>query len=249
MQESPALNDELPLRWQRQDLIAFAAFFLGTLFFLPGAVLLVLRFFQPGLTIENLSGVQQILIQALMDFVLVGFILFIIGVLHGKPILQTLHFSYARALAIGRLVGAGALLAVTVVLVSSLFPAPSDSPLEKLLTTTPAIVLFVVFGIIFAPLLEEIIFRGFIFSALSDLYGWKAALPVTAVLFAALHVSQLRGNWPAVVVILLVGYVLTLARHLSNSLIPSVIIHTAYNATIFLLSALSSVFSVGNPAG
>jgi uncharacterized protein len=247
MEHSPVPEEELPLRWERQDLIAFAAFFVATVVFLPGAVLLVLRFFQPDLTIENLSGVQQIVIQALMDFLLVGFILFLITVLHGKPVFQALHVFPMASLAVGRLIAAGALLAITVVIVSSLFPAPSDSPLEKLLTTTPSIVLFVVFGIAFAPLLEEIIFRGFIFSALSDLYGWKSALPVTTVLFAALHVSQLRGNWPAVVVILFVGYVLTVARHRSNSLIPSVIIHTAYNATIFLLSGVGSIFS-GKPA-
>ncbi len=64
-------------------------------------------------------------------------------------------------MAVGRLIAAGAFLAITVLLVSSFFPTPSDSPLEKLLTTTPSIVMFVVFGIAAAPILEEIIFRGF----------------------------------------------------------------------------------------
>ncbi len=60
-------------------------------------------------------------------------------------------------------------------------------------------------------------------------------------LFAALHLSQLRGNWPAVIVIFLVGYVLTLVRYRTDSLIPSVIMHTAYNAMIFGISALGTV--------
>ena len=53
--------------------------------------------------------------------------------------------------------------------------------------------------------------------------------------------SQLRGNWPAVIVIFLVGYVLTVVRHRTDSLIPSVIIHTAYNAMIFGISAIGTV--------
>ena len=89
-------------------------------------------------------------------------------------------------MAVGRLIAAGAFLAITVLLVSSFFPTPSDSPLEKLLTTTPSIVMFVVFGIAAAPILEEIIFRGFLFTALMDLCGWRVAVAITAVLFAAL---------------------------------------------------------------
>ena len=65
-------------------------------------------------------------------------------------------------------------------------------------------------------------------------------MPVTAVLFAALHVSQLRGNWPAVIVIFLVGYVLTWSANARIRLIPSVIMHTAYNAMIFGISAIGT---------
>ena len=249
MLDSPGAEQEPPFKWERNDLIVFAIFFAGTVIFLPSIMLSILRLYQPEISIESLTGVQQILMQAVMDFLLVGFIVFLVAGIHGRPLLRTLYFVPAQRLAVGRLVLGGVFFAITVLLVSSLFPAPSDSPLEKLLTTTPSVVTFVLFGIAFAPLLEEIVFRGFIFSALADLYGWKAALPITAVLFAALHVSQLRGNWPAVVVILFVGYVLTLARQRSGSLIPSIIIHTAYNATIFLLAALSTAAGSGNAGG
>src|SRR6187200_877246 len=233
MEESPVPQREMSFHWEGHDLVAFFAFSLATVFFLPGAVFLVLRLFHPGLQVEHLSGVQQILIQALMDMVLVGFIVFLVAAVHRMPILGTLCFVRNEHLRIGRLIFSGFFLAVTVLAISLFFPTPSESPLEKLLTTTPSIVLFVVFGIAMAPLFEEIIFRGFIFSALSDLLGWRVAVPITTVLFAALHLTQLRGNWPAVAVILLVGYVLTIVRQRTNSVIPSVIIHTAYNAMIF----------------
>ena len=245
MEESPVPQQEPSFQWEVHDVIAFVAFSAATVFFLPGAVLLVLRQFQPGLQVENLSGVQQILIQALMDLMLVGFIIFLVAAVHRMPILRALYLVHNQTLHIGRLISSGAFLAVTVLVISSFFPTPSESPLEKLLTTTSSVVLFVVFGIALAPLFEEIIFRGFIFSALTDLSGAKVAVPVTTVLFAALHVTQLRGNWPAVAVILLVGYVLTVVRQRTNSVIPSVIIHTAYNSMIFGAAALGMLLGSG----
>ena len=244
MQRSSVSDGQTPLRWERQDL-TFAALVLASYFVVPIVALLVLQLFQPGLTIENLSGVHQILLQALTHCIILGLIAFLIAVVHGKPVLQTLRLIPPRSMAVGRLIAAGAILATTLLFVTLFFPKPSDSPLERLLTTTPAIVLFVVFGIVFAPLMEEIIFRGFLFSVLSDLLGGKAALVITSVLFAALHWAQLEGNLPAVGVILLVGYVLTLARHVTDSVVPSVIIHTAYNATIFLVPALATIVGLG----
>jgi len=246
MEDSPVPQQGPTFRWEVQDLVAFFAFSVATIVFLPGAVFLVLRLFQPGLQVQNLSGVQQILIQAFMDIVLVGFIVFLVTAVHRMPILRTLYFVRNEHLRIGRLILTGAFLAVTVLVVSSFFPTPSESPLEKLLTTTPSIVLFVAFGIALAPLLEEIIFRSFIFSALADLLGWRMAIPITTVSFAALHLTQLRGNWPAVAVILLVGYVLTIVRHHTNSVIPSVIVHTAYNSMIFGAAALSALAGSGS---
>lgn len=243
MEDPPVPQQGPSFRWEVQDLIAFFAFSVGTVLFLPGAVFLVLRLFRPGLQVKNLSGVQQIFIQAFMDIVLVGFIMFLVAAVHRMPILRTLYFVPNEYLRIGRLILGGAFLAVTVLVITSFFPTPSESPIEKLLTTTPAIVLFVVFGIAMAPLLEEIIFRSFIFSALADLVGWKMAVPITTVSFAALHLTQLRGNWPAVAVILLVGYVLTIVRHRTNSVIPSVIIHTAYNSMIFGAAAIGALLS------
>jgi membrane protease YdiL (CAAX protease family) len=241
--EAPLLSEQEPpsFRWQRMDLVAFAAFFLAVVAILPAGIFLILRLLRPGLQVADLSGVEQILIQAFMDIVLVGFIFFLIKVLHGRPIRESLHWASPAKLPVGSLIAGGAFLALTVLIASMVFPPPTESPLEKLLTTTESIVVFVVFGIALAPLLEEIIFRGFIYTLLADVYSPKVAVPVTAVLFAGLHLSQLRGNLPAVLLILFVGYVLTVVRMRSNSLIPSVIMHTAYNAMIFGIAALSTL--------
>src|SRR5204862_494139 len=147
--EAPLLSEQEPpsFRWHRADLVAFAAFFVAVVVILPGAIFLLLRLFQPGLEFGDLSGVEQILIQAFMDIVLVAFIFFLIKVLHGQPILESLHWPSREKVRAARLIGAGAFLALTVLMVSTIFPPPTESPLEKLLTTTESIVVFVVFGI------------------------------------------------------------------------------------------------------
>ena len=228
-------------RWHRADLIAFAAFFVGVVLVVPSGIFLVIRLFRPGLQPADLSGVEQILMQAFLNLVIVGFILFMIRVVHDQPILESLRWVQKDKFHVRPLASAGAFLALTVLIVSSFFPASSESPLEKLLTTTASIIVFVIFGIAVAPLMEEIIFRGFLYTGLADVFSPGVAVPVTAVLFAALHVSQLRGNWPAVLLILAVGYVLTLVRQRTGSLIPSVIMHTAYNTMIFGISALGEL--------
>src|SRR5262245_8937013 len=245
--EDSSTEQQPSFRWRRTDLLVFGIFFLGTVLFLPPIMLLLFRLFQPGLQFQDLSGVQQILMQAIMDFVLVAFIFFLVRIVHGRPVLRTLYCVRPPYLRIGRMVGAGVVLAVTVLIVSRFLPAPSETQLEKLLATTPSLIVFVVFGIVFAPALEEIIFRGFLYTVLADNYGSKAAIPVTAVLFAALHVPLRGGNLPAVILILVVGYIFTVVRQRSGSVIPSIIMHTAYNAMLFGISAFFSVLANKTP--
>jgi membrane protease YdiL (CAAX protease family) len=237
--EVPVSDQETGFRWKRRDLIAFACFFLATLFLVP-----VVSLFEPRLQLQKLSGVQQVLLSAVMDLVLVAFIFFLVRVLHGQSILRTLR-AVPQAFPAGRLILGGALLAIAVLVCSSLFPAPTKSPIENLMSKTSSMVFLVAFGIALGPLIEEIIFRGFIFTALEDIYGATPAVPVTAVLFAGLHVTQLWGNWAAVVLIFVVGYVLTVLRKRSGSIIPSVIMHTAYNATLFGVNALALLVAHG----
>ncbi len=243
--ESPPLSEQEPLslRWRRGDLIAFAAFFISVVIIVPFTIFVVLRLFRPELQVADLSGVEQILIQAFMDMALVGFVFFLIKVLHRRPIRESLHWHTREKIPVARLIAGGCFLALTVLIVSTVFPPVAESPLDKLLTTTSSLVVFVIFGIVVAPLLEEIIFRGFIYTLLADVYSPGVAVPVTAILFAGLHLSQLRGNWPAVLLILVVGYVLTVVRQRSDSLVPSVIMHTAYNSMIFGVAALSTYSS------
>lgn len=241
--EDPFLEYEPPFRWRRLDLLAFGIFFAMTVVFVPVIAFVLFRLFEPGIQIQNMSGVHQILMQAFMDFALVAFIFYRVKMLYRRPFLRALSCFGGPSLIVFRMIAAGVLLAVTVLIISALLPAQSEAPLEKLLTTRASLVVFVIFGIAFAPLMEEIIFRGFLYAALADVYGSDIAVPLTAVLFAVPHFAM-RGNaFLAVLIIFLVGYIFTIVRQRSGSVIPSIIMHTAYNATIFLIPAAFTFFA------
>jgi membrane protease YdiL (CAAX protease family) len=223
--------------WRMTDLVVFGVFFLFVVFLLN---VIVIRFWG-----KDLTAMSQVVLQGIMDGMLLGFIAFLIKVVHRQSFLQTIHWSRNHQFRIGFLISLGATLAISVLLVSCFFPAGEPPPIEKLLSSTTAVYVFAIFGIAAAPLFEEIIFRGFLFKVLFDIRGAGTAVSVTAILFALLHVPQLWGSWAGVGLIFVVGYVLSVVRWRSNSLIPSFIIHTSYNAMLFGVFALSTLIQKG----
>ncbi|OLE90195.1 MAG: hypothetical protein AUG08_01015 [Acidobacteria bacterium 13_1_20CM_2_55_15] len=231
--------------WRIADLIVFAVFFLLTVLLLPITVLRVWHIFSPELRVADLTAVDQVILQGLMNSVLVGFIAFLIKVVHRQSFVETIHWFRNHQFSTGFLISLGATLAISVLLVSSFFPAGEPPPIERLLSSATAVYVFAIFGIGAAPLFEEIIFRGFLFKVLFDIGGSGMAVSVTAILFALLHLPQLWGSWGGVILIFIVGYILSFVRLRSNSLIPSFIIHTSYNTMLFGVFALSTFVQKG----
>jgi CAAX protease family protein len=231
---------QIPRRvWGFIDFAVFALFFLFTVAFLPVAAIYVLRVFRPNLHLSDLTSIDQILLQGVMDLVLVGFIMFLVKVVHRERFLEMISWTRTRLYSRGALISLGTTLAITVVLTSGLFPTPNQTPMDKLISSTQSLYVFAFFGIAVAPLFEEIIFRGFLFRVFFDMGGRRLAIPGTAFLFAGLHSLQLWGNWVAILLILAVGFALAFVRNRSGSVIPGLIVHMSYNATLFALSAIS----------
>ena len=235
-----------PLRpsWDASDLIAFGSFFFITLFFLPAVLVLIAKMFIPTLS-TDLSAEAKILLQAALDIVWVGFIFFLVRIIHRKSILETLRWQNTHRYRVIWLISLGAILAIAVIVVSSFFPPSSPPAVEKLTESSRSMLLLVVFSVGFAPLIEEIIFRGFLFSVFSEFGGSRLAVPATAVLFALMHAPQLWPSMAGILLILAVGYVLSIVRDRSNSLIPSFILHTAYNGMLFGATVIGALLQKG----
>jgi len=214
-------------RWAVVDLIVFGVFFLALL-------VLVAPF-------SGLPVLYAIPLQGLFNIVLVGFTAAWIRIVRRSSFKDYIHFFRSHTYSKKSLIALGTTCAISVLIISQFLPSTGETPLEKLLTTRSAILMFAIFGVVFAPMLEEIIFRGFLFKVLWEIGGTRVAMIVTAALFALLHAGQLAGNWGGVALIFAVGCILSIVRERSNSIIPSFIVHTSYNSTLFALFAFSSI--------
>ena len=96
------------------------------------------------------------------------------------------------------------------------------------------------FGITFAPLVEELFFRGFLYPVAARRIGVAASVVITALLFALIHAAQLAQAWAPLLLLWFVGVVLTAVRAWTKSVGASFCIHVGYNATLFLLLFLAS---------
>ena len=83
------------------------------------------------------------------------------------------------------------------------------------------------------PIIEELLFRGLILDSLSESYGSWASIFISSVIFAILHIhplSILNAFWGGMIY----GYV----RMRTNSLWPSIFLHSMWNGHIVLLQFL-----------
>jgi uncharacterized protein len=90
--------------------------------------------------------------------------------------------------------------------------------------------------VLFAPVLEEIAFRGLLYGTLRRRFGWPAAAVVSAAIFAAAHGYGLAGFGS----VFLSGMIWALAYEKTGSLLPGMVAHAANNvsaasAVLFLL--------------
>ena len=97
-----------------------------------------------------------------------------------------------------------------------------------------AIAIFVGFGVIVAPILEELIFRAFLYPILKQYIGFVGAMLLCAALFALIHTT------PAALLPLFIFAILqTLAYERLGSILVPIATHATFNAVQFVLLAVS----------
>jgi hypothetical protein len=106
---------------------------------------------------------------------------------------------------------------------------PKSLPITELFKDRPSALLLGGFGILIAPLVEEIAFRGFLYPAVARLIGSLPSIVITGALFTALHGAQLSFSWAPLLLIFIVGISLTVVRAKTNSVALCVIVHMTYN--------------------
>jgi membrane protease YdiL (CAAX protease family) len=124
-------------------------------------------------------------------------------------------------------------LALLVQSASVLLPVPKSLPIDRYFRDTVGAYMMAVFGLTFAPLVEELFFRGFLYPAVARPWGMMSGVVVTSALFAFIHASQLAHAWAPLLLLFFVGVVLTVMRARTGSVATTFLIHVGYNATLF----------------
>jgi hypothetical protein len=123
----------------------------------------------------------------------------------------------------------GAMLAVVVSFVGGFLNSKETLPIEELLKARVSILLFGVLGVLVAPLVEETIFRGFLYPVIARRLGVVAGVAVTGTLFGLMHAAQLWGGWGQIALLILVGVILTGVRARTGTVAASYFVHLGYN--------------------
>jgi membrane protease YdiL (CAAX protease family) len=138
------------------------------------------------------------------------------------------------------LVTLGMLLAFLVVLLGYVLGFPNvQTPFDKLLSDAASRIAIALFGVTLGPIVEELLFRGFLQPVLTNSLGVFPGILATSLLFGAMHLMQNAFIWQSGVLITLVGFVLGTVRHVSGSTRASAIVHIAYNSLPFLALLVS----------
>lgn len=133
----------------------------------------------------------------------------------------------------------------------SFLPMPANPPItQDMMKSAAGAWMMLIFGLTVAPLLEELAFRGFLLPGLVNGFRWFAdrgaiseksvkwvGIPVSILLtsigFAFMHSPQVSHAWGPLVLIGFISVVLCVVRLMMNSVAAGVVVHAAYNFTLF----------------
>ena len=149
---------------------------------------------------------------------------------YGQPVFRSLGWRRSGPNALILIFG-GIVLAFVISLGATALHTPKiPTPFDQLANSKPELAIFAVTAIAIAPIFEELFFRGFIQPLLSRTVGVIAGVLITAVLFGSLHLMEYAWAWQYALFISLAGAVFGWLRARTGSIIPSTIMHGAFNA-------------------
>jgi len=151
---------------------------------------------------------------------------------------EVLGLSWSPDFRLGKSVGIAISLFVMAWLIAA-FSGAKKTDLDQILDSSRAAALTLAFiAVATAPLIEEMIYRGLLYSALQRVIGRWFTVIVVASMFAGLHVYQYRQNIGAILSISLLSFVLTYIRARTGRLLPCFVIHLVFNGVQSLIIVL-----------
>jgi membrane protease YdiL (CAAX protease family) len=137
----------------------------------------------------------------------------------------------------GLLIGAYSIIIVHNVILYFLGVQTQGEEIMKIFAELESPVWFFIVGVILAPIVEEIFFRGFLFQGFRQKYGWVTAMLLSSAIFGVAHMDLV-----ALIPTFILGNVLAYVYHRSNSVWPGVILHFIVNGMGFCATYFALYF-------
>lgn len=237
--------EDLRTPWGWGDLLIFAVFGIGSLIVMSQvAAILVLVFFK-----TTPAGMEKIpaakaafaaLSQVLWSAIVMLYLLAVARLRFNAPFWQALGWRRLEIPGVGRaqahlgcLLG-GSVFAIAIQIFSVFLKPETPLPIEDLFKSRESILMLMAIGIAVAPLVEETIFRGFLYPVLARSWGIGAGVIVTGVLFGLMHAVQLWGGWGQIGLLMVVGVVFTYVRARTGTVLAPYLLHLGYNTILFV---------------
>jgi uncharacterized protein len=249
-QLSSLVPADLRIPWGWLDLLLFVLVaFAATIIV---AIIVLLGFMAFGVKISQLrasvskEGLFAVINQVVLFLVLIGYLAALIRARFRAPFWSTIGWRrlevehVPRVLAYFGYVVGGFFLATVVQIVSVAAGTKAKLPIERLFENRLTALLILLMSVLLAPLVEETIFRGFIYPVVARTFGRGVGIVATGTLFGLLHASQLWGGWTQIALLVFVGIVLTYARAVKGTVVASYLLHLSYNFFVSLAFVIAS---------
>jgi membrane protease YdiL (CAAX protease family) len=131
-------------------------------------------------------------------------------------------------------------LAIFVALASYNMKNTDHLPIQEIFKNRSGAFLLMTMAVFVAPLVEETVFRGYLYPLFAKSLGVLPGILITGVLFGLMHGSQLGWTWRLVLLLTLVGVIFTFARARTGTVLASFLLHLGYNSMIALTSIIAT---------
>jgi membrane protease YdiL (CAAX protease family) len=247
---SSTVPEDLRVPWDWIDLIIFALLALGGTFLISVLLVVIFSKFGTGPAQLRRSPTARsyfaIVNQIILSFALLGYLAIQTNLRAGASFWRTMGWRaittkhMPKAMAYLSLIGGGFLLSMFVQFASGFFRPKVKLPIETFFQDRGSALLLMLMSVLLAPVLEETIFRGFIYPVIARSFGIAASVLITGTLFGLLHAAQLWGGWIQIALLIVVGIIFTYVRASTQTVVASYLLHLSYNSFLLLVFLASS---------
>jgi membrane protease YdiL (CAAX protease family) len=248
----PEYPADLQITWSWAHFIIFIFFSFISLVIIQGFLALAVLPHDQKLTPKQmeqflLSKPEFAIGSMLVWYAVVFFFLYVtLSLLRGHPFWECLGWRKIRAAANGRPRHAflfffwGCVLSLLVAALTSRMKTPDQMPVEELFKYRSTALLFMAMAVLVAPLVEETLFRGYLYPLFARSFGVTPSIVISGTLFGLMHGAQLGWTVSLVSVLIVVGIIFTMVRARTGSVFASYLMHLGYNSLIAVAAIVTT---------